>query len=115
MSDQKKYLTAEDILAVKDIVTVEVDVPEWGGIVRLRSMSGEEAVTYVEMLAKDKSSAAVKAVLMCAVKEDGTRLFTEEQLSVLKQKSLRAINRIQNVALEINGLRDEEAKKTKND
>ena len=34
------YLSREEILSVHDIVTEEVDVPEWGGIVRVRGMSG---------------------------------------------------------------------------
>ena len=35
-------LTKERILAVDDIVTEDVDVPEWGGTVRVRGLSGTE-------------------------------------------------------------------------
>lgn len=115
MSEEKRFLSAEEILAVEDIKIAEVDVPEWGGVVRLRPMSGEEAEQFVSIVSKDKTGAAIKVVAMCAVKEDGlTRLFTEEQVGLLKKKALRAIMRLQKKAMEINGLNEEGLAETKN-
>jgi hypothetical protein len=108
----KRYLTATEILTATDIVTVEVDVPEWGGIVRLRSLSSDEATAFVEAH-KTKAQTLVgnKLVARCAVDENDKPLFTEAQVDMLKTKSVKAILRLQTVALEINGMgKDAEAK-----
>ena len=39
---KKKYLSLDDIIAVEDRGIVDEDVPEWGGIVRLRPLSGRD-------------------------------------------------------------------------
>ena len=110
----QKYLSAEEIFAVQDIETVEVKVPEWGGIVRLRSLSGEEAFTFAKLIEKDKSSGAVQVLLLSAVDANGSQLFTSEDLDKLKKKSLHAIMRLQKEALRINGLTEEAVEATKN-
>lgn len=109
-------LSAEAILAAEDIKTVDVNVPEWGGTVRLRTLTGEEAMRFAESVTgENRSESAVRIVGLCAIKDDGTPLFTEEQLTQLKQKSLRAIMRLQREAMTINGFTEEEAEAAKND
>ena len=110
----KKFLSASEILAAQDIETVDVDVPEWGGTVRLRAMSGEEAAKFVDSLGGKTSTSAVKVVMLCAINEKGDPLFSEEQLELLKKKSLRAILRLQKEVLRINGMSEEAAAETKN-
>ena len=40
MSDKKKkFLSQQDILQAKDLETVEVEVPEWGGWLLLQEIS----------------------------------------------------------------------------
>lgn len=115
MDENKRYLSASDILDAKDIETVEVEVPEWNGVVRLRALSGEEALRFIELVQKDKTGAALKIVALCAVDETGAQLFSPEQVEQLKTKSLRAIMRLQNVALRINGLSEAAPVEAKND
>jgi len=115
VNDQKKYLTAGEILSAQDIETVDVEVPEWGGTVRLKSLSGEEASRFGEMFEKDKTGASLKILALSAVNEEGERLFSDTEVAQLKRKSLRAILKLQKEALRINGLTDDEEKKTKND
>ncbi len=107
-----KYLTLQEIYDAQDIVIEEVEVPEWGGVVRLRSMTGEEAVDFAAK-AKANSSGVARIVSICAVDEDGNRLFKDEDIEVLKRKSMRALMRLQRVALKINGLSEEEVAKVK--
>jgi hypothetical protein len=109
----KKLLTADEILQAEDIITMEVDVPEWGGSVKLRSLSGADAMRFIEAVGK-KAGSAVDIVALCAVDDAGNPLFTEEQWDKLKTKSLRAILRLQRAALEINGLTEESAAQAKN-
>ncbi len=78
-------------------------------------MSGDEAVKFAEAAAVsgDKNASAVTIVALCAVDEDGKRLFTINQIERLKKKSLRAIMRLQRVAMRINGLSKEGVDNTK--
>lgn len=112
-----KLLTAEEIIAADDIKTEVVEVPEWGGAVTLRMMSGAEAVEFVKAVQADKTGAstsqAIKIVGLSAVDGEGKPLFSEHQLRLLQKKSLKALMRLQNKALEINGLSAEEGEKTK--
>jgi hypothetical protein len=117
MTDTPKYLTAADVLAAEDIQVVDVPVPEWGGVVRLRALSGHEAIRFANLVRDDASpaSSAVRIVALCAVDAEGKSLFTDEQVEALKAKSLKAINRLQTVALKLNGLDEEEGKAAKKD
>lgn len=109
---ERKMLSAEDILGVQDIQFRDVFVPEWNGIVRLRTLTAEEAISYAGDRKRDDF--AVQILLRSAVSEDGKPLFTDSDLEKLKKKTLRAIIKLQNVALELNGLA-EEKQTTKND
>lgn len=111
---EKHYLSAEDILGADDLKSQEVEVPEWGGVVRLRPMSGEEALKLVELSGTDRTGAALRVVALCAVKEDGSRLFTDEQIVALRAKSAAALLRLQKKAMELNSLVEEGQVEAKN-
>jgi hypothetical protein len=112
----KKVLTATEILDAPDIQVVDIDVPEWGGIVKLRPMSAEESIAYNEAVkAGDRRHGAVILAATCLVDENGKQLFTEDQARGLVKKSLAALLRIQKVALRVNGFAEDEVKETKND
>lgn len=114
MGEVKKFLSAAEILAAQDMQVVEVEVPEWGGVVRLRPMTAEEGLK-LGTSGGDKRHSAVKVVVMTAVDADGKQLFTESDLEKLQGKSLSALMKIQKRALEINGLADEKGTAVKND
>jgi hypothetical protein len=113
---EKKVLSATEILEADDIQVVDIDVPEWGGVVKLRPMSAEESIAYNEAVkAGDKRHGAVILASTCLVDEEGKKLFTEDQARGLVKKSLAALLRIQKVALKVNGFVDDEVKEAKND
>jgi hypothetical protein len=111
---KRRVLSAQEILTVQDIPVVEVNVPEWGGIVRIRGISGEEATQFAESQGKGKGDSLAKMVALAVVDEDGNRLFQDSDIPALKRKSMRAMLRIQAVALDINGLSDEAKAEAKN-
>jgi hypothetical protein len=118
---ESRVLTAEEILGAQDVTFVDVIVPEWKrgdepGIVRLRSLTGEEAVQFSEVAqSKDRKGDAAALILATSiVDDDGDNLFTPDDVKRLKKKCLPAIVRIQEAALELNGLNKESAKATKN-
>lgn len=116
--EAKKYLTAEEIIAASDIQVVELDVPEWGGTVRLRSMDALAAAQYLETAQKNAKDAQVQVLLASAVDGNGMPLFKDQSvLSALRKKSLKALMRVQGAAMDLNGLRnlDSTVEAAKND
>lgn len=120
---KKNILTKEAILKAQDIEIREVEVPEWGGVVYVRGMTGRERDRYENSLYKQKGkervlntqNARAKLVVMCTVDQDGNRIFDEEEVNVLSQKSSKALDRIFAVAMELSGITENDMEElTKN-
>jgi hypothetical protein len=107
MSEERKILTAADILGAEDLQPITVYVPEWNGSVRIRPVTAAEALRFAEDLKKNESEAGLRMLAATAVDEQGKPLFTAEDVRKLSTKSLRAINRLQEASLILNGLREE--------
>jgi hypothetical protein len=100
-------LNRDAILKASDLKTVDLDVPEWGGAVRLRTMTGFARQEYYRTTAtKDGTPKNVMEALIvaCAVDDKGDPLFTSADISALANKSSLAINRVFEKAAELNGL-----------
>ena len=121
------YLSRDAILQREDIVTEDVEVPEWGGTVRVRGMSGVERDAYEASLieqpeangkrkrrkqpgSKATNLANVRAKLCawCVIDENGERMFTDADVVALGAKSAAALDRIYEVASELSGYTDED-------
>lgn len=101
-----KYLTAESILQADDFVFQDVDVPEWGGTVRVRSLSGAQRVTLKKAIDNKQENIDEMLCVMAIVDEDGNRILHQNQIQELTKKNTKAITRIAIKVLEISGLRD---------
>lgn len=108
-------LTAEEILALDDMRTVTVEVPEWNTSVKVRTITGAERDAWeLSQLADRKgntlSNLRASFVAITAVKDDGTLIFTPQQVAALGNKSAKALDRIYTAAATLNGLtkKDEE-------
>jgi hypothetical protein len=104
-------LTAEAILAADDLQTETVDVPEWGGTVAVRVMTGDERQSFEEaMLAADDDGRNVmpqfrsRLAALTLVDDKGKRLFSDEQVGKLGAKSAAALDRVVDVASRLNRL-----------
>jgi len=108
-------LSKDAIFAVNDSDAHEVDVPEWGGSILLRTMTGKQRNDY-EHWATTQSKAKVpdyrgireRLIICCAVTEDGKPLFTEGDLSKLAEKNSEVIDRLHTKCRVICGM-DEDA------
>lgn len=125
-----KELTKEDILNSADINIQPMDVPEWGGTIYIKSMSGKERdefeasiKTYeVTPTGKDKSTTKVdikglKVILISLVvcDKEGKLLFTRADVDKLNQKSAKPLQNVFEKAQELNGLGEKAIKElTKN-
>jgi hypothetical protein len=110
---KKAGLRAADIFAATDRKTVAIEVQEWGGTVYVQTMTADEASGLSDKNAPNKEGVA-RVVVLTAVDENGNRLFSFDDIPKLQQKSFRALLRVQEIALELNGLTAEtqvEAKK----
>lgn len=96
-------LNREQILAAEDLPLQEVEVPEWGGTVYVRGMNGAERAELEEM---DVRGAKLRPamVMLCSCLEDGSRLFTPEDMPGLEKKSATALQRVFDVALQLSSM-----------
>lgn len=111
-----KLLTRDAILQAQDLPTEDVEVPEWGGTVRVRALTGAERDAFeqsvVEMRGKSTrmnlKNIRAKLVALTVVDEDGKRVFSDEDAELLGRKSAAALNRVFEVAQRLSGLRPED-------
>lgn len=103
-------LTRDQILAAS-LKQIEVDVPEWGGSVMLRELTADDAITLQEEMKRMQETEGQQgirelAIVLCAVGEDGERLFTVDDMPELRRKSNEVINRLGGAAWDLVGLGD---------
>lgn len=111
-------LSKSDILEARDIPTEEVEVPEWGGSVVVKGLTGAERDRFESSVIEQKGSeqslnlANVRAKLcaMAICDAEGNRLFTEADVLALSKKSASALNRVFVVAQKLSGLGEQEIK-----
>lgn len=102
-----KLLTAAEILKADDFQYVDVDCrPFWPGSIRILALSAKEAFDFVGL--GKHNDAMVRIVCKCAVDLKGNRLFTDDQLALLKEKKFAVFHKIQKATMKLNGLSDEE-------
>lgn len=106
-------LKRDDILNVADLPIEEIPVPEWGGSVLVRGMTGAERDAFeasiVQLKGGNKSSVDMrniraKLVAMSLVDESGERLFSQADVELLGKKSAAALQRIFEAAQKLSGL-----------
>ncbi|MET0548539.1 MAG: hypothetical protein ABW002_04620 [Xanthomonas sp.] len=100
-------LTKQQILAAHDHVTEDVEVKEWGGTVRVSTMSAADRDKWEDETlvdgATNKDNFRARFVARCLVDENGCRLFTPEDIAELGAKSGAALARVHSVAWRLNG------------
>lgn len=110
------YLTRDEILKADDIQFFDVPVPEWGGTVRIRGLSGFERDDFEASVIDQRgrktriklSNLRAKLVALSVVNGNGERLFSEKDVRVLGQKSAAALQRVFEAAQRLSGISDED-------
>lgn len=111
-------LSADQILGADDRTYEIVPVPEWGGEVRLRSLSGAEMDEFENStervvgnkIVRDVKNARAKLVAMSAVDENGQPLFTKAHVIKLGSKNSGALQRLFEAVQRLSGISDEQIK-----
>ena len=112
-------LNRDDILKVSDIKLELVSVPEWGGEVWVKGMTGAERDKYeascilegegLEGTGKiDMTNLRAKLCVMTICNKDKKRIFKEKDIQALSQKSASALQRVFSVAQKLSGMSDED-------
>lgn len=109
-------LSRDQILNADDLKTKDVHVPEWGGEVRIRALTGEERDRFEASTVQTRGSKTkqnvenfrARLVSLCIINEDGLRTFSPPDVKALGKKSVAALQRVFNACNELNGLSDED-------
>lgn len=106
-------LSKDDILNADDRRYEIVPVPEWGGEVRLRSLSGRERDAFEASFTETRGGKKkdnienfrARLVATCAVDESGKLLFANKaEVELLGNKSVAALQRLFDKCNEMNGI-----------
>lgn len=106
-------LSRDQILEVSDLKTEAVDVPEWGGSVQVRTMTGADRDAFEDSMITVNPDGTrkpnlvnmrAKLVALTVVDDAGSLMFGVPDIDRLALKSAAAIERVFNAAQKINGL-----------
>ncbi len=108
----EKLLSRDAILGAVDLPEERVSVPEWGGTVIMRGMTGAERdafeagimVTRGDKEVVDSRNLRARLIVRCVYDEGGKRLFADEDAEFLGGKSAAVISRLFDVARRLCGI-----------
>ncbi len=109
-------LSKEEILRADDLKSEIVPIPEWGGDVRVRMMTGTERDAFEASIfdSKGKDSKInlknlrAKLIVLTTIGDDGKKIFTDADIENVGAKSAKALDRVFAVAQRINGIGQKE-------
>ena len=96
-------MKAADLLGINDRPSTQVEVPEWGTTLTIRSMTLSDSIKLADMAGALNGSKMLKAEQIASVvawvvvdEETGERIFSDKDVPALAQKSSEALMRIYN-------------------
>lgn len=109
-------LDKQTILNADDLPREQVTVPQWGGDVFVRTLTGTERDEFEQscLVKKGKNkemnlkNIRARLCVLCICEKDGTRLFDARDIDSLGKKSASALDLIFAVAQRMNGLAGED-------
>ncbi len=103
-TQQRKILSVDDILAAADLAEETVDVPEWGGAVKVKGLTRAQVYELREkskVAGKFDAARADMLTLLAGIVEPK---FTEDQGPILMRKSAAATERISSAIGRLSGM-----------
>ena len=100
------FLTLDAIKEVDDIKTQSVSVPEWGGEVLVKSMTGRLRSNLEQKISSNAPHGDVKMMIVtsCCVDEEGNRLFKDGDKSWLVEKAAAPLETIFEAVCKMSGI-----------
>lgn len=111
-----KLLGRDAILKAQDLPFEDVNCPEWGGVVRVRALTGAERDAFEQSIVEQRgrdtrmnlANLRAKLVALTVVDENGKRIFSDKDAEALGRKSAVALSRVFEVAQRLSGMRPED-------
>jgi hypothetical protein len=115
----EEFLGRDAIIDADDRSYESVDVPEWGGKVRVRGLTGAQRDAYEESLVitngnsrkVNLANARAKMCVLAIVDREGRQVFSADDVRALGRKSAAPIERVFDVARRLSGMSDEDVEK----
>lgn len=112
-------LKRDQILAADDLKTELVNVPEWGGEVCIKSLTGKERDKFEASMMKigkngkpeqNMENLRARLVVLTCIDPDDSNLplFTDKDIEALGAKSAHALDRVFSAAQKLNGFTQED-------
>jgi len=108
-------LNKDQILSSDDLPTEVVPVPEWGGEVVIRSLTGVERDEFEAAVMGSKSGGDIdirglkcRLISLTAVDGEGGQMFTNGDIELLGGKSAKVLNRLFEVSQRLSGLTEDD-------
>lgn len=101
-----KILTFEEIMAAKDLDVQEIEIPEWGGTVKIKELTkaAREKLSKQAIVNGQVDSDKLQLLMLAECLEEPK--ITVEQAKQLWEKSAEVVDKILFAILDINGLSD---------
>lgn len=98
-------LTREMILAVDDLPHEDVDVPEWGGTVRVQALNAQAGQRFAGLMAQasDDDQVRVRLLSVSLVDDAGGLLFGLADVEALARKNFGVVRKLSDIAFRLNG------------
>lgn len=101
----------DSILESNDLQMEEVKVKEWGVTFFIRPLTLEERIKWEESIdLKDPALSGLTLLVYSTCKEDGTAIFSMEDIPKLRKKSGSAMVRLLRIARRVSKMRDSDIK-----
>ncbi len=112
----RTFLDRATILAAPDVQTEELHVPEWGGWLRVRGLTGKERDAFETSITVGRGknqeintrNARAKLVVRCVVDDQGNKVSSETDVNALGEKSAAALQRVFDLCRKLSGLSEED-------
>jgi len=109
-------LSKDQILAADDIKTQRVQIPEWGGEVMVRGLTGSQrdqweaglTVRRGKTMVPDMRDFRARLVVLCVVDETGQLVFGPGDTDALSGKSGAALDKLYDVAAKLSGISEQD-------
>lgn len=98
-------LSKAAILAATDVkVSAPIPVPEWGGDVYMKVLSGKDRDQFEDSISEKKTRRTQEMLLALTLSDEkGSRLFEEKDIEALAEKSSLVLTRLFEEAWKFNG------------
>lgn len=107
-ANTEKELSAADLLgSAADMTPQRLDLPNAGGHIYMRPMTGDEGVQWATLVSEPANKNKQRELLIrfCACDKNGKPLFSASQVEMLGRKSLPTLNAMRDFAAALCGFK----------